>query len=119
LDEKTYNSDLLILRTPPNYTNTIDDVVEMTDYDRNKLLEFPCEFPLKVMGKNHEDFEVYVFTTVNRHVGGHLTEAALKSRPSKNGNYASITVTFEAQSQQQIDDIYIELTAHELVLMAL
>jgi putative lipoic acid-binding regulatory protein len=91
----------------------------MTDYDRDKLLEFPCSFPLKVMGKNHCDFEVYVLSTVNKHVGGHLTENALKSRPSKNGNYVSLTVTFEAKSQQQIDDIYIELTAHELVLMAL
>lgn len=91
----------------------------MTDYDRDKLLEFPCEFPLKVMGKAHVDFEVYVLTTVNKHVGGHLKEDALKARPSKNGNYVAITITFEAQSQRQIDDIYVELTAHELVLMAL
>ena len=91
----------------------------MTDYERDNLLEFPCDFPLKVMGKNHVDFEVYVLTTVNRHVGGHLTENALQARPSKNGNYVSITITFEAKSQQQIDNIYIELTAHELVLMAL
>ena len=91
----------------------------MTDYDRNKLLEFPCEFPLKVMGKNHVDFEVYVLTTVNQHVGGHLTEAAMRTKPSKTGKFISLTITFEAKSQKQIDAIYIELTAHELVLMAL
>ena len=91
----------------------------MTDYERDKLIEFPCEFPLKVMGKKHVDFEIYVLATINRHVGGHLTEDVLKARPSKNGNYVSITVTFEAKNQRQIDDIYIELTAHELVLMAL
>jgi len=71
------------------------------------------------MGKNKSEFSVYVLTTVNKHVGGHLTEKAVQSRPSKNGNYVSVTITFEAHSQVQIDDIYRELTAHELVLMAL
>jgi len=83
------------------------------------LLEFPCEFPLKVMGKNHEDFEVYVVATITKHITIQLTENAVVAKPSKNGNYVSLTVTFEAHSQKQIDDIYRELTAHELVLMAL
>lgn len=91
----------------------------MSDYDRNNLIDYPCDFPLKVMGKNHVDFEVYVLETVNRHVGGHLTKDSIKTRPSKTGKYISLTITFLAHSQKQVDAIYIELTAHELVLMAL
>jgi len=89
------------------------------DYDRETLLDFPCDFPLKVMGKNHDDFEIYVLMTIKKHIGVELAEDAVKAKPSKNGTYVSLTVTFEAHSQQQIDEIYTELTAHELVLMAL
>lgn len=89
------------------------------DYDRETLLTFPCEFPLKVMGKNHEDFEVYVVTTIRKHIEIQLTKGAVVAKPSKNGRYVSLTVTFEAHSQKQIDGIYQELTAHKLVLMAL
>lgn len=89
------------------------------DYDRNTLLEFPCHFPLKVMGKNHDEFEIFVLSTIKKHVKTELSETAVKAKPSKNGRFVSLTVTFEAHSQQQIDDIYLELTAHELVLMAL
>lgn len=90
----------------------------MTEQDRESLLQFPCDFPIKVMGKNHIDLETAVVTIINEHVDD-LTEGALKSRQSKNGNYLSITVTITARSQNQLDSIYRALTSHELVMMAL
>lgn len=90
----------------------------MNDQNKDTLLEFPCDFPIKVMGKNHTEFELEVLSIVNRHVET-LKEGAVKTRPSKNGNYISITVTIEAHSKDQLDNIYQELTAHEMVMMAL
>jgi len=86
--------------------------------EQETLFEFPCEFPIKVMGKNHVDFEITVMKIVSKHVPD-LTEGALKTRPSSNGKYISITVTIQAESKDQLDNIYNELSAHELVLMAL
>ncbi len=82
------------------------------------LLEFPCSFPIKIMGKNTDELEVAVLSIINRHVDN-LAENALQTRESKKGNYLAITVTVEAQSKAQLDNIYQELTAHELVMMAL
>ena len=90
----------------------------MVDQEKETLLEFPCRFPIKVMGKNHIELETAVVTIINRHVEN-LPEGALKTRESKNGNYVSITITIEAQSKNQLDNIYQDLTAHELVMMAL
>ncbi len=82
------------------------------------LFEFPCQFPLKVMGKAVNDFDAYVVEIVRRHVPG-LTEGAVHSHLSRNGNYVSVTVTFEASSQEQLDALYRELTGSDRTLMVL
>lgn len=81
-------------------------------------LEFPCNFPVKAMGLAGTDFDLLVVEIVGRHAGP-LREGAVSSRPSSNGKYVSVTVVIQAQSKQQLDAIYNELTAHERVLMAL
>ena len=48
-----------------------------------------------------------------------LSESAVKSRYSQEGNYVSVTVTIEAESRKQLDDIYFDLTEHKKVIMAL
>ena len=90
----------------------------MNDSTEDTLFEFPCDFPLKVMGHNIDEFEGIVLEIVNRHAGT-IKEGAVKSRGSSSGKFVSITVTFEAQSKQQLDDLYQELHAHEHVLMLL
>ncbi|MCK4742951.1 MAG: DUF493 domain-containing protein [Sulfuriflexus sp.] len=90
----------------------------MTDSTEDTLFEFPCEFPLKVMGRNIVEFEAIVIEIVNRHVES-LDDGAVKKRDSGKGKFISLTVTFEAQSKQQLDDLYRELHAHEHVLMLL
>jgi len=79
---------------------------------------FPCEFPVKAMGKTGDALEVAVIEIINRHVND-LAEGAITFNSSKGGKYTSITITINAQSKAQLDAIYMDLTAHELVLYAL
>ncbi|MBB71897.1 MAG: transcriptional regulator [Legionellales bacterium] len=90
----------------------------MSEQENETLLEFPCEFPIKVMGKATEEFEKTVYDIIHRHVPD-LTEGAIKTRLSRDENYLSITVTITATSKDHLDNLYIELTASEHVLMAL
>jgi len=86
--------------------------------EEETLFEFPCEFPLKVMGRDDAAFETQVMTIVARHVE---TTEILHSKccPSSKGNFVSVTVTIQAQSKQQIDKLYLELNASDVVLMTL
>ncbi len=79
---------------------------------------FPCEFPIKAMGKTDEALEVAVMEIINRHVDD-IKEGAVSFNSSKGGKYTSITITIQAESKAQLDAIYMDLTAHELVLYAL
>ncbi|MGD8484380.1 MAG: DUF493 domain-containing protein [Thioalkalispiraceae bacterium] len=81
------------------------------------LLEFPCQFPIKAMGKANDEFELAVLEIFKRHVPD-LAENAIKQRPSARGNYLSITVTINATSKAQLDAIYMDLTACEHVAMS-
>ncbi|MGD9602842.1 MAG: YbeD family protein [Gammaproteobacteria bacterium] len=82
------------------------------------LLKFPCDFPLKVMGHAADDFDALVVEIVRRHVPS-LREGAVQRRPSRQGNYLAVTVTVQAESQQQLDDLYRELSGHARILMVL
>lgn len=82
------------------------------------LLTFPCEFPIKIMGRSGEDFEAEVIAIVRKHAPG-LSETAISTRPSGKGNYVAVTVTVNATSKEQLDNIYLELNAHKSVVMTL
>lgn len=88
------------------------------DQSQDSAIDFPCQFPIKAMGQACEQLQLAVVEIVRRHAP-ELHEDAIKTRPSANGNYLSITVTITAQSRAQLDAIYMELTACEHVLMAL
>ncbi len=81
------------------------------------ILEFPCIFPLKVMGHAADDFEDFVVGIVHTHAP--LSARTVISRASSGGKYLSVTVTFVAESKAQLDAIYLELSQHKRVLMAL
>ena len=82
------------------------------------LLEFPCDFPIKVMGRSGAAFRAITLEIVERHAGK-LEPARIEERLSGKGNYQSITYTVEAHSRAQLDAIYRELTASGIVLVAL
>jgi uncharacterized protein len=85
------------------------------------LLEFPCQFAVKAMGKCGLEFDLLVIEIVCRHVPNFYEQAekAVTTRPSKDGNYLAVTVLIEASSKQQLDAIYQDLSDHPQVLMAL
>jgi putative lipoic acid-binding regulatory protein len=89
----------------------------MTD-PAKPLLEFPCAFPLKVIGKDADDFERFVLSLLARHVPP-AAMGEVSSRPSGAGTYVAVTATFTATSQAQLDDIYRDLGAQARVLIAL
>ena len=82
------------------------------------LFEFPCDFPLKVMGRRSDDFRSLVLGIVRKHAGD-IDAANIQERPSKDGNYLSLTCTLRAQSKDQLDALYRELTSCEKVLIVL
>lgn len=84
----------------------------------DSILDFPCDFPIKAMGLADEDFDCLVVGLIRKH-SPDLAEGAVSTRYSQGGRYISVTVTIQAQSRKQLDDIYMDLTAEERVLVAL
>ena len=84
----------------------------------NTTLQFPCTFPVKVMGRNSEEFHAIVLSVFEKHLPS-LEDAAITRRLSNSDKYLSLTITFQAQSKEQLNEIYEELNGHELVLMTL
>lgn len=82
------------------------------------LLEFPCRFPIKAMGRRDDNFETLVTAIVSRHAELWPGEP-VRATPSRAGNFVSVTAVIEAQSREQLDAIYRELTDCAQVLMAL
>ncbi len=82
------------------------------------LLEFPCRFPVKIMGKNKNDFTSLVTSIVLNHASI-FEDEAITTNSSGEGNFVSVTITIDAQSKTQLDLIYQELVDCEQVLVAL
>jgi len=82
------------------------------------LLEFPCDFPLKVMGATREGFAQAVVAVVLKHAPD-FDATRVEMRPSKAGNYLSLTCPIRATSKAQLDALYRELTAHPWVKIVL
>nr|WP_322011072.1 DUF493 family protein [Paraburkholderia sp. J12] len=85
---------------------------------KESLIEFPCDFPIKVMGKTHPEF-TQTIAAVIRTFDGAFDEHAIETRPSSGGNYTGLTVTVRATSQAHLDDIYRALTGHPMVKIVL
>ena len=81
-------------------------------------IEFPCAFPIKMMGRDTTTFRATALALIENHVGP-VAEEAIKFNLSGKGNFVSVTVTVTATSQQQLDDIYRDVSGHDDVLMAL
>ena len=82
------------------------------------LFEFPCAFPLKVMGLAHDALAQTVLEIVLRHAPD-FDGATMEMRASTGGKYLSLTCTINAQSKRQLDALYTELSSHPLVKVAL
>ena len=78
-----------------------------------EIFEFPCDFPLKIMGQRSDDFAQLMLDIVLRHAPD-FDPATVEMRPSSKGSYLGLTVTIRAISRAQLDALYRELTAHPL-----
>ena len=80
----------------------------------DSLIEYPSDFPIKVMGPTHEDFAATIVDVVLEydptfHIG------RMEVRPSAKGNYTGLTVMVRATSRAQLDDLYRALSGHHMV----
>ncbi|MDD3528954.1 MAG: DUF493 domain-containing protein [Gallionellaceae bacterium] len=85
---------------------------------QESLIEFPCDFPIKVMGTRSDDFAQTVVGIVLRHAPDFAAET-VEMRVSSSGNYLSVTCTVRAVSQAQLDALYMELSGHPAVKVVL
>ena len=84
----------------------------------DSLIEYPCEFPLKVFGKQQAGLAQAVLEVINKH-DPNFSAACMEMRASKNARYISLTCTIRATSRKQLDAVYQELCDHPLVKMVL
>jgi len=82
------------------------------------LIEYPCDFPIKIMGKADQDFAQIMLAIVKCHAPD-FDGTTMEIRSSGGGNYLSITCTIRATSRSQLDALYRELTDHSKVSVVL
>ena len=82
------------------------------------LIEYPVDFPIKVMGKRVDHFAQTIASVVRVHAPD-FDETTLEMRPSREGTYLRVTVTVRATSRAQLDAIYTDLSGHPLVSVVL
>ena len=82
------------------------------------LISYPTDFPIKVMGRKEGRFAHNVLAIVRKHAPD-FDAATLELRPSRQGNYLSVTCTIRATSREQLDALYRDLCDHPSVVMVL
>ena len=80
------------------------------------LIEYPCDFPIKIIGRSQAGFAQAVLGIVRAHAPD-FDGATMDMRTSKQGKYLSVTCTIRATSRQQLDGLYRELCDHPMVVM--
>lgn len=88
------------------------------DPRKDSLIEYPCRFPIKVMGAMADGF-ADALAEVAREFDPGFDAATMELRPSKGGNYLGVTLTITATSRDQLDNLYRALTGHPMVKIVL
>ena len=82
------------------------------------LIEYPCDFPIKIMGKTQAGFAQAVLAIVQAHAPD-CDASTMQMKSSKGGKYLSVTCTIRATSREQLDALYQQLCDHPMVVMVL
>lgn len=82
------------------------------------LIEYPCDFPIKILGQTRAGFAQAVLEVVQRHAPD-FDGATIDMKASKHGKYLSVTCVIRATSREQLDALYRELCDHSMVVMVL
>ena len=88
------------------------------DPRRDSLIEYPSQFPIKVMGAKVDGF-VHAVTMIARQFDPNFDASTIELRDSKAGNYLGVTVTVTATSREQLDELYRTLSSHPMVKVVL
>ena len=86
--------------------------------EQPSLIEYPCDFPIKIMGKAQQDFTQVALAIVKFHAPD-FDITTMSARTSKNGTYLSLTCTIRATSRAQLDALYQALSSHPSVAVVL
>ena len=86
--------------------------------EQSSPIKYPCEFPIKIMGKTHKDFIQTVATIIKNHAPD-FDDTSMEIKASKKNTYSSITCTIHVTSRAQLDALYQELFDHPLVTVVL
>lgn len=81
-------------------------------------IEFPCEYPIKVLGRQGPGFRELVVEVMTRHAGD-IHESKIKERPSGKGTFVAVTITIVATGAEQLDAIHKDLVATGRVQMVI
>jgi len=102
------------------FTSFMTDLPDPSPADARhaSLIEYPCSFPIKVMGANADGF-VHAITQIAHAHDPAFDASAIELRASQGGRYLGITLNITATSRAQLDDLYRALTAHPLVKFVL
>ena len=87
------------------------------DNDFTPELNFPCEYPIKVIGQDAEDFFDFVVELVSRHAPEVMPHEFSVNR-SSGGKYTSVSVTIIAESREQVSALYKEMGEHKRIKVA-
>jgi putative lipoic acid-binding regulatory protein len=90
----------------------------MNTSPEQSLIEYPSDFPIKVMGKRHSEF-AQILTEIVLQFDPEFDPATVEMRPSKGGNYIGLTFTVRATSREQLDALYRALHGHPMVSVVL
>lgn len=95
------------------------NIIDINPEEKNEsLLKFPCDFPLKIIGKATDSFTLDIMTILKKYVP-ELHEDMITIRTSKENTYCAITATIYVENKETLDMIYQELSQHHLVTMVL
>jgi putative lipoic acid-binding regulatory protein len=89
-----------------------------TSADSDTLFDFPCDFPIKVMGQSHADFASTIIALIQQ-FDAQFDATRIELRSSGGGNYSGLTCIVRATSRAQLDDIYRALSSHAMVKIVL
>lgn len=81
-------------------------------------IEFPCEYPIKVLGKSGEDFETVIFSVFEQHAPG-FDRSSTTINVSRKGTFSSLTITITATGVDQLDDLHKGLLETGIVKMVI
>lgn len=99
--------------------NKTGNLTNLSDLQASEsLIEYPSDFPIKIMGAMQESFAEVIVEVVTQH-DPEFHAGRMEMRPSSKGNYLSLTATVRATSREQLDNLYRALSSHPMVKVVL